>query len=96
MRLFIQKFGRILTSRPAGRDAFMSAKAYLLYLKKPDEKLILDFEGVDVLGPSWADEFITPLKELYGIINIEYANSENESVKASLAILEEISPSGET
>lgn len=87
MKLLIKKFGRILTSRPAGRDAFMSAKAYLLHLKKPDEKLVLDFEGVDVLGPSWADEFITPLRELYGAENVELANTGNESVKASIAIL---------
>ena len=87
MRLLIKKFGKILTSRPAGRDAFMSAKAYLLHMKKPDEKLVLDFEGVDVLGPSWADEFITPLRELYGNENIIMDNAENESVKASIAIL---------
>ncbi|MEK7376140.1 MAG: DUF4325 domain-containing protein [Candidatus Margulisiibacteriota bacterium] len=86
--MMINKFGRILTSRPAGRDAFLSAKAYLLHLKKPDEKLILDFEGVDVLGPSWADEFITPLKNLYGEAGIEFANTKNESVVASIDILD--------
>ena len=87
MRMLVKKFGKILTSRPAGRDAFMSAKAYLLHMKKPDEKLVLDFEGVDVMGPSWADEFITPLRELYGHENVGMENTENESIKASIAIL---------
>ena len=58
MRIEIKKFGDILTSHPAGRDAFLVASAYIF----PDctnENIILDFAGVEVLSPSWGDEFIT-------------------------------------
>ena len=43
----------------------------------------MDFAGVLVLGPSWADEFLTPLKEKYGE-RVIFENSENASVKATL------------
>ena len=31
-----------------------------------DEVIVVDFNGVEVLTPSWADEFLTPLIKLYG------------------------------
>ena len=65
MRLDLKKFGTILISRPAGREAWLSAQAYLLRGKKADEKIEVDFGGVEVLSPSWADEFISPLMSAY-------------------------------
>jgi hypothetical protein len=86
MKIELKKFGNILSSRPAGRDAWLSAQAYLLSEIKPDEKIEIDFSGVAVLSPSWADEFITPLKKSFPgrVIFLPFDNS---SVKASLEML---------
>lgn len=83
MILSIDKFGQVLMSRPAGKEAFLMAKAYILDSLKPSEILSLDFANVKVLAPSWADEFITGLKTNYKN-KIEYLNTDNESVSASL------------
>lgn len=45
-------------SRPAGKEAFSLAKAYIFPNLQPNEKIELDFADVKVLTPSWADEFI--------------------------------------
>lgn len=83
MVLQINKFGEILMSRPAGKEAFLMAKAYILNEAKPDETISLDFSDVKVLAPSWADEFVTNLKSTYPN-KIEFINTDNESVRESL------------
>ena len=82
MVIKISNFGDILMSRPAGREAFLLAKAYILNEVK-DEEIILDFDEIKVLAPSWADEFISGIKRDY-LYEIQYINAENPSVKASL------------
>jgi len=76
-------FGDVLMSRPAGREAFMLAKAYVFKEIKDNADIILDFNGIKVLAPSWADEFISGIKSEYSN-NVQYRNTENPSVKASL------------
>mgnify|MGYP001594229423 FL=1 len=50
MRLQIEKFGKILISRPAGREAALAALAYSI--PKDGQDLIeLDLTIVDVLTP---------------------------------------------
>jgi hypothetical protein len=83
MIIAANNFGDILMSRPAGREAFLMAKAYVFRDLNPSDDIILDFDGIKVLAPSWADEFITGLKSEYSN-NIQYRNTENPSVKASL------------
>ncbi|MBI5022941.1 MAG: STAS-like domain-containing protein [Candidatus Magasanikbacteria bacterium] len=87
MRLELRKFGNILSSRPAGRDAWLSAQAYLLDKIKPKEKIEVDFSGVSVLSPSWAEEFLTQLEKRY-LEQVVFLPSDNPSVKASLEIVE--------
>ena len=65
MTLAISKFGEVLMSRPAGKDAFLMAKAYILNTLTQNDEITLDFANVKVLTPSWADEFITGLKSNY-------------------------------
>ena len=75
----------MLTSRPAGKEAYLSAKAYILP-KDVSEEIILYFKGVDVLASSWGDEFITKIEEdCPGKVFIE--NTQNPSVQATLEIL---------
>ncbi len=83
MTIKLKQFGEMLISRPAGRESWLAAKAYLL--PKKDEKILVDFEGVLVLAPSWADEFLTPLKEKYS--QVKYSHTDNASVKATLEII---------
>ena len=85
MKIELKKFGTVLTSRPAGKEAYLAAKAYSLP-KNKKEKIEIDFSGVEVLAPSWADEFITPLcAENPGRIRL--LPSANASVAATLAII---------
>lgn len=83
MNVSIGKFGEFLVSRPAGRDAFLMAKSYVFNSLKGDEPINLDFSNVKVLTPSWADEFITGIKNSCNN-KINYLNTQNESVSASL------------
>ena len=86
MRVEIKKFGEILISRPAGREAFLAFRAYSPPANNT-EPIDLDFSGVKVMGPSWIDEFLIHMKR--GFSNpIHCLPSDNPSVKESLKILE--------
>jgi anti-anti-sigma regulatory factor len=87
MKIELSKFGEILMSRPAGKDAYLTATAYLFKPLSPGEEIVIDFSGVKVIGPSWADEFITPLKKRYKENHVSFINTENPSVKATLAAI---------
>jgi hypothetical protein len=54
-----------------------------------NEEVIIDFGGVIVLTPSWADEFLTPLSKQFGK-QIQLYNIDNSSIKATLSILNKI------
>ena len=54
MRIELKKFGNILTSRPAGKDAWSSAQAYILSDLNSVENIEVDFSGLAVLSPSLA------------------------------------------
>jgi hypothetical protein len=83
----IYNFGDILMSRPAGREAFLMAKAYVFKAIKENDDIVLDFKGIKVLAPSWADEFIYGIKKEYPN-KLQYVNTENPSVKATLKIVD--------
>lgn len=83
MTIQLKKFGEMLISRPAGREAWLAARAYLL--PKKGEDIVVDFAGVLVLSPSWADEFLTPLKNKYP--RVSYINTKNASVKATMEVI---------
>ncbi len=87
MKIAINKFGEILTSRPEGREAYMVARAYMRPATS-DEPIELDFEGVKVLTPSWADEFISGLRSEYGS-RVVCLPSSNPSVILSLQMLKQ-------
>ena len=87
MKIEIRKFGNILTSRPAGREAALATKAYLRL--QPKEKIELDFTGVLSVGPSWLDEFLSILKQEYGKERVISLPSDNPSVNRSLEVINE-------
>lgn len=84
MKIKLEKFGKMLISRPAGHDAYLTAKAYILPHKQ--ELITLDFSGVEVFTPSWADEFITPLKKQFPN-KVRLIHTKNSSVEATLEII---------
>ena len=81
----VKKFGIILVSRPSGREAALSIKAYI----KPDarEKIELDFTDVLSVGPSWLDEVLSFLRSEYGKNRVVCLPTDNESVKQSLKVI---------
>ncbi|HEY4506013.1 MAG TPA: DUF4325 domain-containing protein [Candidatus Paceibacterota bacterium] len=89
MRIELKKFGEILISRPAGREAFLAISAYITRDLPKEEPIEIDFTNVKVLGPSWADEVITKLTEQFQ--NVHLLNAENASVKTTLETLREYS-----
>lgn len=82
MRIQLEKFGDILTSREAGKEAF-SAFLPTLHSLGENEKIIIDFQGVSVLTPSWADEFIRSILWKYPQ-KVSFINDTNASVQAAL------------
>ncbi len=89
MRIELKKFGETLISRPAGREAYLALSAYLTKDMRKDEPLEIDFSGVTVMTPSWADEVITKLFEEFSDIRLEH--TENPTVQATLQTLREYS-----
>ncbi len=89
MIIELKKFGEILVSRPAGREAFLGMLAYTIRDVPATEPIEIDFEGVKVLAPSWADEVITPLVEKFQ--NVTLVHTENSSVLATLDTLRKYS-----
>ena len=80
--IYLKKFGNVLVSRPAGREAFNAIRPTL----KPDEPIQIDFEGVLTVTPSWFDEFLTNLAE-YAKGKVELLQTRNASVLAALPVL---------
>ena len=73
----MKKFGNILNSRPAAMEAVLRAKQ-IINGSDVSEPIILDFVEVEVLTPSFADEFVSGIKKNYQnrkIIIQGYANN---------------------
>ena len=85
MRILIRKFGTTLVSRPAGKEAYLAFQPTLQNIDD-DEPIIVDFNRVMSLTPSWTDEFLTPLIQKYGD-RVELVNTNNFSVIETLKIL---------
>jgi hypothetical protein len=86
MKVEVKKFGEILTSRSAGREAGLIIKAY--FKPEADDQIDLDFSGVLAIGPGWLDEVLTALRSEYGRERVICLPSNNASVAASLRIIE--------
>lgn len=83
MTVLIKNFGDVLTSRPAGKEAILMAESYVFNNLNVSEDIVLDFESVKVLSPSWFDEFFKGLKKSHNN-QILFSNTDNSSVKATL------------
>lgn len=63
MILEMKKFGIILNSRPAANEAVLRVKQIIN--GSTDKEITLDYNGVEVLTPSFADEIINGIQKLY-------------------------------
>lgn len=82
MIIELKKFGDILTSREAGKEA-LSAFLPTLNSLAENEKITIDFQEVSVLTPSWADEFMRPILEKYPN-RVLFVNDTNPSVQSAM------------
>ncbi len=89
MKIELKKFGDMLISRPAGREAFLALSAYLTRDIDRNETIEIDFEGVKVLTPSWADEVVTKVAQQFP--NTKLLHTGNASVQATLKTLRQYS-----
>lgn len=89
MKIDVSKFGDVLISRPAGREAFLAARAYAIP-KDGAESIELDFSKIKVLTPSWADEFVSGLSKEFGSERIKIIEGENASVKLTFETLRDV------
>lgn len=85
MIIELKKFGTMLVSRPSGKEAWLAFQPTLANISE-GEDVIVDFEGVLVLTPSWTDEFLTPLTLRFDD-RVKLRNTDNASIKATLEIL---------
>ncbi len=88
MIIQIAKFGSVLTSRQAGKEAY-AAFAPLLAGAHPAEEIILDFDGVSTFSPSWGDEFLSPLQKRFND-QLLLKNTLNPSVSLTITTLERV------
>jgi hypothetical protein len=86
MKIELKKFGTTLISRQTGREAFSALQPFLNDIKTV-EIIEIDFTSVLTFSPSWGDEFLTPLLNIYGD-RLILKNTSNPSVQATLEILE--------
>lgn len=82
MKIDLAKFGDLLISRPAGREAALVVQAYFKP-SDPSEFLELDFTNVKVMAPSWLDEFLQTLQHDFGD-RVRCLPSDNPTVVESL------------
>lgn len=89
MRIEMKKFGEMLMSRPAGREAYLAMSAYITKGVDKSEPIEIDFEGVKVITPSFADEVVTKLVQEFNDVTL--VNTENPTVQAILSTLRKYS-----
>jgi len=90
MILELKKFGKILNSRSSGREAVLRVRQIINGEKDTADDIVLDFSEVDVVTPSFADEFIRGLKETYPRKEIKIQGTKDNAVlREVLKIVEE-------
>ena len=88
MRIELKKFGTTLISRQSGKEAFSAFRSSITLVKQ-NEAVEVDFDGVITFSPSWGDEFLTPLLNLFGN-RLVLLSTNNPSVKITIKLLEDI------
>ena len=84
MRIEMRKFGTLLNGRTSGTEAAL--RLFQIVNSAEDNKTItLDFDGVEILTPSFADELISQTKKRYkDSKKLKFDNIETTVVKDTL------------
>lgn len=87
MTIQMLKFNTVLNGRPSAKEAVLRIQQ-IINGSVATEDVILDFSGVEILTPSFADELLHGLGEKYGpdkvkVINTSQAVSETIKVIAN-------------
>lgn len=86
MKIEMKKFGAILNSRPDGREAAL--RLFQIVNGTEETIVTIDLEGVNVLTPSFADEFFTLINDRYkDNKKINIVNANTPVVKSALKVL---------
>ena len=88
MKIQMVKFGSVLISRQAGKEAYAAFSRTLASIKEQEDVLV-EFAGISTFSPSWGDEFLTPLQKKFGD-RVTLKNVTNPSVSLTIATLERI------
>lgn len=88
MIIKLKNFGTTLTSRQLGRESFLAIESSLERVSE-NEEIIINFDEVTTFSPSWGDEFLTPLLNLFKD-RLILKNTNNASVKATISLLEKV------
>ena len=88
MTIQMTKFGSVLTSRQAGKEAYAAFLPTLAALNKTEE-ILVEFAGLSTFSPSWGDEFLTPLQKNFGD-RVMLKKTSNPSVLLTITTLERI------
>ena len=86
MKISIAQFGTSLVGRDVGQSAYEALYANVLRGLPENETIEVDFAGVDVLTPSWAENFFGALHKQYGQ-RVILVPSDNTSVRSTLAFI---------
>jgi hypothetical protein len=73
MTITMTKFGTVLNGRPSAREAVLRLHQ-IINGSADREDVVLDFGGVEVLTPSYADELLRGLSEKYTRSKIKIEN----------------------
>jgi len=82
----MRKFGVLLNGRPAGRE--VALRIFQIVNGSKGVEVTLDFSGVEILTPSFADELVRLLKEKYGEDKILIENTETSTVQDTISSIE--------
>ncbi len=74
MTVQMSKFNTVLNGRPVAREAALRIQQIVNGTAKTED-VVLDFTGVEVLSPSYADELMTVLRTKYGNEKVKVVNT---------------------
>lgn len=74
MTVQMSKFNTVLNGRPVAREAALRIQQ-IVNGSAQKEDVVLDFAGVEVLSPSYADELMTVLRAKYGNEKVKIVNA---------------------
>lgn len=83
MTIQMVKFGALLNSRPAGREAALRI-VQIVNGSASEKNIILDFTNVEILTPSFADELLHLLWDKYGVEKVKIENTMTQTVADSI------------